>query len=159
MDYKQKLAEVKVNGNEMYGVSHILEPRLNADEAFRTKFERDEFTWKECQKYIEKKALEARNTGSITKQCLMVSSETVRGWAEAFFEQDELPKPPPPPPMPEKKPSKTKKSPPKQVEMASNFCPEDEDAESQEETATPEPEQEKTEPLDGQMSLYQMMMA
>ena len=159
MDYKQKLAEVKVNGNEMYGVSYILEPRINVDEAFRTKFERDEFTWKECQKYIEKKALEARNTGSITKQCLMVSSETVRGWAEAFFEQDELPKPPPPPPMPEKKPSKTKKSPPKQVEMASNFCPEDEDAESQEETATPEPEQEKTEPLDGQMSLYQMMMA
>ena len=110
MNVNEKLVQAKGMESNVQLIAMLLLKLLAADEALAKGFTRDAFTWEEMEKYVNDKALSARNEKKPHAKVMCISPETVMGWVKEFFLLDELPqKPEIPKPTPPKKTTAVKK--------------------------------------------------
>lgn len=94
MDINEKLAQAKGMESNVQLIAMLLFKILVADEALAKGFARDAFTWEEMEKYVNDKALSARNEKKPHAKVMCISPDTVMGWVKEFFLLDELPQKP-----------------------------------------------------------------
>jgi|GEM_PF-2366067 hypothetical protein len=94
MNVNEKLVQAKGMESNVQLIAMLLLKLLAADEALAKGFTRDAFTWEEMEKYVNDKALSARNEKKPHAKVMCISPETVMGWVKEFFLLDELPKKP-----------------------------------------------------------------
>ncbi len=94
MDINEKLAQAKGMESNIQLIAMLLLKILAADEALAKGFTRDAFTWEEMEKYVNDKALLARNEKKPHAKVMCISPDTVMGWVKEFFLLNELPQKP-----------------------------------------------------------------